>query len=114
MRNACGILHVFLGYLYRERLLPKDLSPAVESPQTYRLAKIPRSVTWEEVRRLLEAIDRRAPTGRRDYAILLLLVSQGKFRLSAQGAGAITAGQEAAGQVETGVAPPGPEVRGEF
>jgi len=77
VRNACGILHVFLGYLYRERLLPKDLSPAVESPQTYRLAKIPRSITWDEVRRLLETVDRRAPAGRRDYAILLLLVTYG-------------------------------------
>ncbi len=77
VRNACGILHVFLGYLYRERILPKDLSSTVEAPQTYRLAKIPRSVTWEEVRRLLEAIDRRSPAGRRDYTILLLLVTYG-------------------------------------
>jgi integrase/recombinase XerD len=77
VRNACGILHVFLGYLYRERILPKDLGSAVESPQTYRLAKIPRSITWDEVRRLLETIDRRAPMGRRDYAILLLLVTYG-------------------------------------
>jgi amino acid transporter len=46
--------------------------------------------------------------------ILVSLVGQGKFRLSAQGAGAITAGQEAAGHLETGVAPPGPEVRPEF
>jgi hypothetical protein len=46
--------------------------------------------------------------------ILVVLVSPGKFRLSAQGAGAITAGQEAAGRLETGVAPPGPEVRPEF
>jgi hypothetical protein len=46
--------------------------------------------------------------------ILVLLVSQGKFRQSAQGAGAITAGQAEAGHLETGVAPPGPEVRPEF
>jgi amino acid transporter len=46
--------------------------------------------------------------------ILAVLVSQNKFRLSAQAAGAITIGQEAAGHLETGVAPPGPEVRGEF
>ena len=46
--------------------------------------------------------------------ILAILVSQKKFRLSAQGAGAITAGQEAAGHLETGVAPPGPDVRPEF
>ena len=77
VRNACGILHVFLRYLCRERILPKDLSSTVEAPQTYRLAKIPRSITWDEVRRLLEAIDRRAPLGRRDYAIVLLLVTYG-------------------------------------
>jgi site-specific recombinase XerD len=77
VRNACGVLHVFLDYLYRERILLKDLSSAVESPQAYRLAKIPRSVTWDEVRRLLEAIDRRAPVGRRDYAMMLLLVTYG-------------------------------------
>jgi amino acid transporter len=46
--------------------------------------------------------------------ILLVLILQGNFRLSAQGAGAITAGQEEAGHLETGVAHPGPEVRGEF
>jgi hypothetical protein len=46
VRNACGVLHVFLGYLYGERVLPADLSRAVEPPQTYRLDKIPRSITW--------------------------------------------------------------------
>lgn len=77
VRNACGALHVFLAYLYRERILSKDLGNAVEPPQTYRLAKIPRSITWDEVRRLLEAVDRRSVVGRRDYAILLLLVTYG-------------------------------------
>lgn len=77
VRNACGVLHVFLSYLYRERIVPKDLRKAVEPPQTYRLAKIPRSITWDEVRRLLEAVERRTPTGRRDYAMLLLLVTYG-------------------------------------
>lgn len=77
VRNACGVLHVFLAYLYRERILPKDLRNAVEPPQTYRLGKIPRSITWDDVRRLLEAVERRTATGRRDYAMLLLLVTYG-------------------------------------
>lgn len=75
--QACGVLRVFLRYLAREGVLPKDLSPTVEAPQAYRLAKIPRSITWDEVRRLLEAVDRRTPVGKRDYAILLLLVTYG-------------------------------------
>jgi amino acid transporter len=46
--------------------------------------------------------------------IVAVQVSQGTFRLSAQGAGAITPGQAEAGGLEAGVAPPGPEVRPEF
>lgn len=77
IRNACGVIRVFLRYLYREKALTRDLSCAVEQPRTYRLSNIPRSITWDEVRRMLEAIDRRTPRGKRDYAILLLLVTYG-------------------------------------
>lgn len=77
LRNSCGVLRVFLRYLHRERILPKDLSRAVEHPQTYRLSGIPRSISWEEVRRVLDTVDRRTPTGKRDYAILLLLITYG-------------------------------------
>ena len=45
--------------------------------QVYRLADVPRSITWDEVRRTLEAVDRRTIRGRRDYAILLFLVTYG-------------------------------------
>ena len=45
--------------------------------QVYRLNDVPRSITWDEVRRMLEAVERRTIRGRRDYAILLLLVTYG-------------------------------------
>jgi site-specific recombinase XerD len=77
LRNACGALRVFVRYLYREGILTQDLSSAVEAPQTYRLSQVPRSITWDQVRRMLEAVDRRTPVGKRDYAILLLLVTYG-------------------------------------
>jgi len=77
VRDACGTLRVFLRYLYRERVLPTNLSATFGSPQVYRLSTIPRSITWDEVRRMLEAVDRRTPIGKRDYAILLLLVTYG-------------------------------------
>ena len=77
MRNLCGILRVFLRYLYRHQVISKDLSASVESPRVYRLSTIPRSITWDEVRRMLEAVDRRTAAGKRDYAILLLLVTYG-------------------------------------
>lgn len=75
--NLCGILRVFLRYLARQRVIGQDLSATVESPRAYRLSTIPRSITWDEVRRMLEAVDRRTVAGRRDYAILLLLVTYG-------------------------------------
>jgi len=77
VRDLCGVLRVFLRYLHRERLVRKDLTAAVESPQAYRLATLPRSIPWDAVRRMLETVDRRTAVGRRDYAILLLLVTYG-------------------------------------
>jgi len=77
LRSLCGILRMFLRYLRRQRLIARDLSATVESPRAYRLATIPRSITWDEVRRMLEAVDRRTAGGKRDYAILLLLVTYG-------------------------------------
>lgn len=77
LRNACGVLRVFVRYLHRDGVLAEDLSHCLEVPRTYRLSKIPRSITWDEVHRMLEVVDRRTPVGKRDYAILLLLVTYG-------------------------------------
>lgn len=77
LRNCCGQLRVLLRYLFREGVLPKDLSQVVEAPQTFRLSGIPRSISWQDVQRVLAGVDRRSPTGKRDYAMLLLLVTYG-------------------------------------
>jgi len=77
LRDACGVLRVFLRYAHRQGLLQSDLSKTVEWPQAYRLSTIPRSISWEEVGKVLGAVDRRTPSGKRDYAILLLLVTYG-------------------------------------
>lgn len=77
VQSLCSILKVFLRFLYRDRKLERDLSRQIESPRRYRLASLPRSITWAEVRRTLETVDRRTPVGKRDYAILLLLITYG-------------------------------------
>jgi integrase/recombinase XerD len=77
INNRCGMLRVFLRYLHREHIVGRDLGPTLDSPRIYRLSGIPRSITWDEVRRMLEGVDRRTPGGKRDYAILLLLVTYG-------------------------------------
>ena len=77
VRSGCGVLRVFLRYAHRQGLVATDLSKAVEWPPAYQLADIPRSISWAEVARVLGAVDRRTPCGKRDYAILLLLVTYG-------------------------------------
>jgi hypothetical protein len=72
-RDFCGVVRTFLRFCYRERIVTEDLSAAFEMPQIFRLADVPRSITWDEVRRVLEVVDRRTTRRRRDYAILLLL-----------------------------------------
>jgi len=77
LSNCCGVLRVFLRYAYREGVIGSDLSKTVEWPQVYRLSTIPRSISWTEVGKVLAGVDRRTACGKRDYAILLLLVTYG-------------------------------------
>jgi integrase/recombinase XerD len=77
VRDSAGVLRVFLRYAHREGVVGGDLSGAVGWPQVYRLSSIPRSISWEEVNRVLAGVDRRTVVGKRDYAILLLLVTYG-------------------------------------
>ena len=77
LNGLCGHLRIFLRYLYRERLISRDLSASIDCPRLYRLSSIPRSIAWEEVQRVLESVERRTSLGKRDYAILLLLVTYG-------------------------------------
>jgi integrase/recombinase XerD len=76
-RDLCGVIRTFLRFLYRERIVDEDLSVTFEVPKLFRLSNVPRSITWGEVRRVLQTVDRRTVRGRRDYAILLMLVTYG-------------------------------------
>ena len=77
VRGSAGALRVFLRYAHRQGVLAGDLSAAVGWPQVYRLSNIPRSISWADVNEVLAGVERRTEAGRRDYAILLLLVTYG-------------------------------------
>jgi integrase/recombinase XerD len=51
--------------------VPSNLQESIASPD------LPRSISWADVRKMLESVDRRSALGKRDYAILLLLVTYG-------------------------------------
>jgi integrase/recombinase XerD len=77
LHGRCGVLRVFLRYVHREQLVARDLSLVAQAAPCYRLAHVPRSITAEDVRRMLDAVDRDTVLGRRDYAMLRLLVTYG-------------------------------------
>jgi integrase len=65
-------LRGFLRYLGRKGLLAADWSYLVPKDNYKKEAKLPTTYTKEEIERMLLAVDRGNPKGKRDYAILLL------------------------------------------
>jgi integrase/recombinase XerD len=70
-------LRSFLGYAQYCGEVAVDLTGAVPIVPNWSMTSIPRAIAPEQVRQLLASIDRRTATGRRDYAILLLLARLG-------------------------------------
>jgi integrase/recombinase XerD len=70
-------LRSLLRWLHLTGQIPTALAPAVPSVAGWRLSGLPKALEPAELRRLLGACDRRNSTGRRDYAILLLLARLG-------------------------------------
>ncbi len=70
-------LRSLLQFLHVQALIPGSLTDAVPSVAGWRLTGLPRGLEPAQVRELLASCDRRRGTGRRDYAIVLLLVRLG-------------------------------------
>ncbi|HEY5195314.1 MAG TPA: tyrosine-type recombinase/integrase [Solirubrobacteraceae bacterium] len=75
--STCAALRAFLRYLFREGTVRRDLSLTVDGPRTYHLSEIPRAITAADIEHTLAAVERRSIVGRRDYAMLMLLVVYG-------------------------------------
>lgn len=70
-RNICSI-RAFLRYLYEQNISEEDLAVKTPMIQTRKQTRIPSVWTKEELSKLINAIDRGNPKGKRDYAIILL------------------------------------------
>lgn len=70
-------LRSLLRFLHTEGRIPASLTGAVPAISGWRGASLPRTLTPDAVRRLVRGCDRRTLIGRRDYAVLLLLVRLG-------------------------------------
>ena len=67
----------FLRYLHYKGLVATDLSVAVPKVASWSLSTLPKHLSAAQVRQVLHHCDRGTPTGRRNYAILLLLARLG-------------------------------------
>jgi site-specific recombinase XerD len=70
-------LRSFLRFLQQRGAIATDLAAAIPGVASWRLSHLPKTLPPEQVERLLASCDRGTPTGRRDYAILLLLARLG-------------------------------------
>lgn len=70
-RNICSI-RAFLRFLHEQDILKDDLATKTPMVQARKQTRIPSVWTKEELKKLINAIDRGNPKGKRDYAIILL------------------------------------------
>lgn len=70
-------LRSFLRFLFLRGETSTDLSLTIPTVRRWRLSSVPRHLPERDVEWLLRACDRSSATGRRDYAILLLLAKLG-------------------------------------
>jgi site-specific recombinase XerD len=70
-------LRSLLRWLHLTGQLPVSLAAAVPAVAGWKLSSLPRGLEPGQLDRLLASCDRRTPTGRRDYAVMLLLARLG-------------------------------------
>lgn len=72
----CGT-RAFLRFLYLENTISANFSQSLPSIQTRKLTRIPSVWDKDDLLKLLHAIDRGNPSGKRDYAVILLVARLG-------------------------------------
>jgi len=77
VRLLATSLRSFLRFLHVQGEIRHDLTAAIPTVRRWAQPGVPKKLTSEEVDRVLAAPDRATATGRRDYAILLLLARLG-------------------------------------
>ena len=72
----CGT-RAFLKFLYSKKVLSKDLSESLPCIQSRKQTRIPSVWNKDDLLKLFSVIDQGNPSGKRDYAIILLTVRLG-------------------------------------
>jgi len=75
--DFCSSLRSFLRFLHATGRLSVDLAPSVMAPIVRKGERPLRALSWNDVRRILQAVELSTSCGKRDYAILLLMSTYG-------------------------------------
>ena len=68
---VCGLRH-FLRFLKENEKIEDDFASKIHMHPISKTAKVPSAWKTEDLKKLLEAVDRNSPIGKRDYAMMLL------------------------------------------
>jgi site-specific recombinase XerD len=77
VKNEVSALRSLLRYLHVTGRLPRDLADCVPAVAGWRLSGLPKALEPDQVQRVLETCDLGSPIGRRDAAMIRLLVRLG-------------------------------------
>lgn len=76
-KHLSSTLRSFLRFAYIKRYLKSDMVEAVPVITSRKLDRLPESIPWESVKKLLSMPDKRTSSGRRDYAVMFLCIHYG-------------------------------------
>jgi integrase/recombinase XerD len=76
-KHLSSSMRSFLRFAYIKGYLKRDLVEAVPVILTRKLDRLPESISWESIQKLLTMPDRGTPIGRRDYAVMFLCIHYG-------------------------------------
>lgn len=76
-KHLTSSMRSFLRFSHIKGYLKRDLREAVPVIAAWKLESLPKSIPWEDTQKLLTMPDKSTPKGRRDFAVLSLLISYG-------------------------------------
>lgn len=76
-KHLVSSLRSFLKFAHIKGYVGRNLVEAVPIIMIRKLDRLPRTISWDDVQKLIATPNRQTPAGRRDYAILQLLANYG-------------------------------------
>jgi site-specific recombinase XerD len=76
-KRLCAAIRSFLRFLFIGGYTAVDLASSVPVIPSFKLDRLSTAISTEAIERILAAIDRSTPLGKRNYAMLLLLATYG-------------------------------------